>query len=160
MKSVEFLQAHSLFGGIGEEDLMNILSVMEPVQYARGAIIVHEGDPGDRLFFILEGSVDVLKKQTNAEDAESFKITTLERGETFGEMGLIDVQSRSATVQARTRVRALSLTNHNLHQLYHRDASLFGMIVLNLARQISRRLRVMNERVEHAQAFTGEAVFH
>lgn len=144
MVSVGFLQMHSLFGGVSKEDLEKIIPLLQEENFSAGDTILREGEDGDCIYFIQSGRVEILKKGENAENQSQYKIMELESGATFGEMELIDIQARSASVRALGPVSCLSLSNRSLYRLYHEESRLYGMIVLNLAREISRRLRRMN----------------
>lgn len=144
MASVEFLQAHSLFGGISDEDLKKIVPHLEKHAFAPGAFILEEGEQGDRIYFIEAGRVEVLKRNEQEPDQNYFQLTELGPGATFGEMELIDIQARSASIRTLTAVRCLTLSNMALYRIYQEEPQLYGMVLLNLAREISRRLRRMN----------------
>ena len=137
-----FLQNHALFGGFSDEDLDVVFPLMAEETFERGENIVSEGELGDRLYFIMSGSVEVLKRA----DCGNCLITTLKAGDAFGEMELIDIQCRSATVRAAEPVVALTLRNIDMFRLYKKNLEVFARILLNVAREISRRLRRMDER--------------
>jgi CRP-like cAMP-binding protein len=63
-------------------------------------------------------------------------------GDWFGEMSIVDIQPRSATVRALAPARLLRITASDLDALYRHDLKSYALIVLNLARELSRRLRV------------------
>lgn len=144
MVTSEFLQSHSLFGGILDDQLEEIKPLLEEVKFARGDTIITEGEEGDRLYFICEGSVEILKDPTPRDDDVPQRIAVLGAGDTFGEMELIDIQRRAATVVAIEEVTALTLSNADLYRIYKLNLKTFTMIVMNLARDISRRLRKMD----------------
>lgn len=159
MKNVEFLKSHPLFGAISDDNLLKIIPLLEQEIYDSGDFIIHENDYGDRLFFIAKGQVEVIKIIHSATDNNKHptrapntskcykRLATLSRGDTFGEMELIDIQKRSASVRALNRVVALTLSHENIHNLYKRDPESFTLIIMNIAREISRRLRAMDEVV-------------
>jgi CRP-like cAMP-binding protein len=68
-------------------------------------------------------------------------------GDCFGEMALIDMSPRSASVIALEDCSALRLTNADLHRVYQADLEQFALIQMNIARELSRRLRIANERL-------------
>ena len=72
---------------------------------------------------------------------EELILAVLHRGDCFGEMSLLDIQPRSATVRARTDVSLLVLPYRELLGLEERDHHTFALFVLNIAREVSRRLR-------------------
>jgi CRP-like cAMP-binding protein len=139
------LQKYSLFGGLSDEQIERLLPYLEYSAFPAGAIIMHEGVYNDRVYFILEGTVEV--RENNVELIE------MHTGDSFGEMELIEIIPVVATIKALDDVVTLSLSNKKLHELYKNDIAAFAMIIMNLARELSRRLRRMNTIVvgEHAE---------
>jgi CRP-like cAMP-binding protein len=70
------------------------------------------------------------------------RVAILGPNDCFGEMSMIDMQARSATVRAIAPSRLLKLTSENMDALYRSDLKSYTLIVLNIARDLSRRLRV------------------
>jgi len=147
MVTIEFLKTHALFGGIQDSELEKIRAIMEEAHFSEGEIIIKEGEIGDRLYFIFKGSVEVLKKAGTHEEEAWEPIAKLGEGDTFGEMELIDVQPRAATVKALEQTSALVLTNKDLYLIEKHSLKTFTIIIMNLAREISRRLRKMDAMV-------------
>ena len=147
MVDTEFLQSHALFGGISHADLQTIIPLLKPETFAKDEFIVTEGEHGDRVYFICEGTVEVLKRTIASTGSTSTALAVLRRGDSFGEMELIDVQRRSASVKALEDVAALTLSNEDLHKIYQQNAEVFTLIIMNMAREISRRLRNMDALV-------------
>lgn len=139
----KFLQENALFGGFTEEDLDAVMPLLEEESFKAGDDIIREGETGDRLYFIESGRVKVTKM---TKEGERF-LTELGPGDEFGEMELIDIHPRSATVHALEPVVTLSLTNRNLLRLYHDHLEIFSRLLLNLAREISRRFRKAEDRM-------------
>lgn len=137
------LEKHALFGGLKPHELELLRSLMKQERFAAGTDIVTEGDRGDRLYFIVSGSVEVLKAHTD-DKAAMTRLATLNAGDTFGEMELIDIQPRSATVRALEDVITLSLSNSDFYAVSQQDLHTFAMLIMNIAREISRRLRRQN----------------
>lgn len=144
MVSSQFLQSHSLFGGILDDQLAEIKPFLQEVRFSTNDTIITEGEEGDRLYFLCEGCVEILKDPTDHHDDVPQRIAVLGPGDTFGEMELIDIQCRAATVRALEPVTALTLSNADLYRIYKKNIKTYTMIVLNLARDISRRLRKMD----------------
>ena len=144
MVTLEFLKAHSLFGGIRDRELKKVRFLMREENFSKGEFIIHEGDVGDRLFFIVKGSVEILKEVSTAKGEKLERIAVLGDGDMFGEMELIDIQPRAANVKALEDTTALTLSNRDLHQIEKWNLKTFTIILMNLAREISRRLRRMD----------------
>jgi CRP-like cAMP-binding protein len=143
---LQTLQSHALFGGLTREQLTLVAGLMQVERFARGHDIVREGDLGDRVYFILDGSVEILKT-AQSTPPEARRIAVLHAGDTFGEMELIDIQPRSATVRALEDIRTLTLSHRALMEISSTSMELLCLLLMNMAREISRRLRRMNALV-------------
>ena len=148
----EFLQCHALFGGISDEEIEQIIPLLKEEHYSKGDFIITEGEDSDSLHFIVDGTVEVVKKVEGDPDAPLTQLAIMGPGDTFGEMELIDIQRRSASVRALDDVHALSLSNRNMYKLYHINLKVYTMVILNIAREISRRLRRMDALVSRSMS--------
>jgi CRP/FNR family transcriptional regulator, cyclic AMP receptor protein len=142
MIKAEDLQSHALLGGVSDEGLALVIPLFKQVSFEKGAFVVNEGEQGNRMFFIRQGKVEVVK-HTDASPTTR-RLAILSEGDTFGEMELIDIQPRSASVRALERLTLLTLSNEDMYEIYERDKELFIIILMNIAREISRRLRKMD----------------
>ncbi|MDR0553172.1 MAG: cyclic nucleotide-binding domain-containing protein [Treponema sp.] len=133
------LQRYSLFGGLLEEQINAILLLMEEETYAAGEAIITEGAPNDRIRFILEGRVAIIKK--------NLVLSEFEVGDEFGEMEVLEIMPSAATIRALVNTRVISISNRNLRQIYKNDIKSFSLVIMNLARDLSRRLRRMDDVV-------------
>jgi CRP-like cAMP-binding protein len=139
MSRVEELQKYALFGGLRQEQIEFALKFMEESWIEEGSSILKEGEPNDRIYFILEGCVAVTKCGK--------LLSEFSQGDSFGEMEVIDIMPTAATIHALTRTNVLTISNRNLHHIYKGDLLTFSMLIMNLARDLSRRLRHANEMV-------------
>lgn len=137
----EQLRRYSLFGGLIDGQLDLLISRIRVESFAAGDTIVREGERGDRLYCIVEGSVEVLRRNAAGVDTA---IVRLEAGETIGEMELIDMMPRSATVVALSPCTLYALALKDILALQRLDLPAFTLVVMNLARDLSRRLRRMD----------------
>jgi CRP-like cAMP-binding protein len=99
------------------------------------------------MFVLEEGRVAVLKRWQGA----NCLLRNLERGDCFGEMALLDLSPRSASVRAVEDCAAIELSAASLYQLYKKDLEQFAMIEMNMGREVSRRLRESDERLFRAR---------
>ncbi len=137
----QFLSRIGIFGGLQPETLSFLLKRARPVRVTKGDVFFHEGDPGGDLYILRSGRADVLKSHsTSAGKTEWIRIAGLEPGECFGEISLLAVMPRSATVAATEDCDALRLGATDLHALYEADLQQFAMLVMNLGREVARRL--------------------
>jgi CRP-like cAMP-binding protein len=132
------LQKHSLFGGFLDEQIAGILPLMKIETFDAGSVVITEGRPSDRIYFILEGEVEVSKK--------GISLASFTEGQFFGEMEVLDVMPAEATITTLKPARLISLSNSGLHELSKKDIKAFAMLIMNLARDLSRHLRDMNLR--------------
>lgn len=143
MVDLSSLHCHSLFGGITEDQISGIRHFFVLEEFDDGEFIEREGDPGDRIYFIIEGEVEILKK--TAKSKKLNRIFMFSEGDVFGEMELFDVQPCAASVRALMPTKALTLSNKGLYQICKYDQKIFSLIIMNLARDLSRRLRKADE---------------
>jgi len=93
----------------------------------------------DEMFVVLDGELEVLKQSRKGRFQ---RVAILGPPDAFGEMSIIDVQPRSATVRAVAPTRLLRISSEDLDQLYRHDLKAYALIILNISRDLSRRLRV------------------
>ncbi len=129
-----------MFGGLTDEELEVIHSLLDEKQYAKGTFILKQGEPNNSVYFILKGVVSIRKHCPDALKQER-EITQLHIGDSFGEMELIDIQNCAASVLCLENTTVTTLSNKDLHALSKSHLMTYTMIILNLAREISRRLR-------------------
>jgi len=107
--------------------------------YAKWDTIVREGDLGTEMFIIQEGKVVVTKK---VGDNEVF-LATLERGDFFGEMSLLESVPRTATVRAIMPSKLLAIRAGELLMKFRRDPT----FAFEMLQRMSSRVRQLNEQV-------------
>ncbi len=147
MIDIHFLQSHALFGGVNDEALEKIRPYLKEMFYPMGTLIIEEGISNGRLHFIQRGQVEIVKKAHFSENGAYERIAVLNTGDTFGEMELIDIQPPVASVRALEDTFVLSLSNHDLYEVRKWSLETFTLIIMNIAREISRRLRKMDALV-------------
>ncbi len=135
------LQAMPIFGGIREDILEFILAEARIVSISRGDYFFRENVRGTSMYVLEQGKVLVTKHWEGHE----YMLAEMGKGDCFGEMSLIDLGPRTASVLALEDCRAIKLTNVNILKIYQHDLEQFVMIQMNMAREISRRLRRTDE---------------
>ncbi len=142
---VAALQRMPIFGGIRADGLQVLLEQAAPVSIASGAYFFRENDQAQSVFVLEAGRVAVLKLWNEKEHL----LTHLGPGDCFGEMALMDLFPRSASVRAVEDCTALELAGSAFYGLYQKDLEQFALIQMNLGREVSRRLRLADERLFH-----------
>jgi len=133
------LRSIGLFGALSDDVLAHLASTLSVQAPEAGEVVFREGDAANAMFVVLHGEMEVLKKSKRATEA---RVALLGPGDWFGEMSIVDIQPRSATVRALAPGRLLRVSAADLDALYRYDLRSYSLIVLNLARELSRRLRV------------------
>ena len=139
VSSVDRLREIGLFGGLGDDVLQELSASLAELSFDPGATVLAEGETGRELYVLLDGEAEVIRR---ASADHATRIAVLGPGDWFGEMSILDLMPRSATVRVISAARVLRLTAHDLDLLYRRDLKSYALVVLNLAREISRRLRI------------------
>jgi len=135
-----YLQKIQLFSQLSNEECLAIERRLKRREFPPMQAIVKEGGPGDSMFFINEGHVEIRKKDPNT--GIDFLITELKAGACFGEMALLTGKSRTATVLATqpTTCGVLEMADFDELMLAH------PKIGLALSRVLAERLEDLNQR--------------
>jgi CRP-like cAMP-binding protein len=139
------LRSVSIFAGTPDELLIAISAVLDELRFEHGARIFSKGDLGDSLYIIAEGQVRV-------HDGER-TLSTLQRGEVFGEMAALDPEVRSASITALSHTRLLRLDRGPLYQVMARRIEVAQAIMHVLAQRLRGSLREMNQDFHYMQQF-------
>ena len=146
MVSIELKELFTLvpiFAGLNDEALNSLIERVRTFDYSPDNIVITEGTLGDTLYVITEGAVEVVK---HLDLPNETVIATLKVKETFGEMCIIEPVVRSASVRALDEPTVLfALHSSDLHRLYKINPEQFSILILNIARDICRRLRQVDE---------------
>jgi CRP/FNR family transcriptional regulator, cyclic AMP receptor protein len=140
---IRLLQAMPIFGGIHARMLDVLLRDIADVRVRAGEAFFREGDAADAMFVLEHGRVTVIKHR----EGRDYHLRELRAGDCFGEMALIDLFPRSASVIALDDCTALRLTSVDLYRVYETSVEQFAVIQMNIARELSRRLRTANEQL-------------
>lgn len=135
------LQQQAVFAGLSDATLRFLLGRAIEVVVEPGGYFFREGEAGRELFVLTAGRAEAIKRR----DGASLSLAFLEVGDCFGEIALLSVSARSASVKALVRSQALRITNGDLYALYRLELEQFTMIMMNLGREVCRRLRAADE---------------
>jgi CRP/FNR family cyclic AMP-dependent transcriptional regulator len=143
-----FLIATPFFGGLSDASLDLLVSMLVELRFDAGAAVVAEGEPGRSMYVVHSGKL-VVSKQGNS--GRVIRMAGLEPGDFFGEMTLIEMQNRSATVIAESPTVLYELTARNLYTCYKADIHAYVMVLQNINRELCRRLRRADNRIAELQ---------
>ncbi|ATB37011.1 hypothetical protein CYFUS_002427 [Cystobacter fuscus] len=148
MEKLAVVSSSPLFEMLSSAELAYLAELSEQRRYCAGDVVFEEGERGDCLYLIARGEVELTRRDGGGV---SRPLTVLGAPGFFGEMSLIDLEDRSATVRVRTDTELLRLTTEHLatFRQQHRDG--FTFVVLNIARILSARVREANARLSARQ---------
>lgn len=131
----ELLAQTSLFHGLDREDLTRLSRAAVSRSFKKGGMAFYEGDPGDALYVVVEGSLKIFLA---SPEGGELLLTRLSVGDTFGELALIDGGPRSASVEALEPTHVLVLTRPNLLEILHDHPQVTDALLANLGKIIRR----------------------
>ena len=141
---IQLLQEMAVFGAVRTDVLEFLLGLSRTAKVARGDYFFRQGDPGEVMFVLEAGAVEVLKGPAGQDGRV---LRRLDTGDCFGEMALMDLAPRSASVRASEDCVAIEISTSDLMRIYERDIEQFVLIQMNMGRELSRRLREADERL-------------
>jgi CRP/FNR family transcriptional regulator, cyclic AMP receptor protein len=131
-----------IFAGLNEAALQLLTNEAEEMSAPAGSVIVSEGEPGHQMYVIASGLVRVCKRFDRADEVE---LARLRAGNFFGEMCILETLPRAATVQAVPATMLYTLSSQTFYHLFKTIPEQYCLLVLNIARDLSRRLRHLDE---------------
>ncbi|WP_413992145.1 Crp/Fnr family transcriptional regulator [Labrys okinawensis] len=133
-----FLLSTPFFGGLSEPSLDLLVAMLVERRFDVGATVVVEGESGRSMFIVHSGELAVSKR---GDSEHAIRIAGLGPGDFFGEMTLIEMQNRSASVVAESPIVLYELTAGKLYTFYKADIHAYVMVIQNINRELCRRLR-------------------
>ena len=140
MEKIELLQSVSIFWDLNENDLGHIAEKMVAKHFENGNYIFLEDSEGEQCFFVLEGSVKVTRL---SKDGREVILAMLNKGDFFGEMSLLDGESRSANVIALEQTKVLTLDRNDFIAVVND----YPQIAVQLLKELARRLRKSDRQI-------------
>ena len=149
---IKLLQEMPIFGGLEGLTLNFLVDRAENLTFEPYQYLFREHDPANALFVIEAGRIAVIK----SHEDRHFQLCTLTQGDCVGEMAVIDLSPRSASVITLTQACFIRIGWDTLYKLRKSNLQQFTMIQLNIAREMSRRLRQTDEALFQARLSMGD----
>ena len=140
MKKIELLQTVSIFWDLKSKELGYIAEKMVARNYDNGNYIFLEDSDGEQCFFVLKGSVKVTRL---SKDGREVILAMLNEGDFFGEMSLLDGESRSANVIALEKTEVLTLDRRDFLDVVND----YPQIAVMLLKELAGRLRKSDRQI-------------
>jgi CRP/FNR family transcriptional regulator, cyclic AMP receptor protein len=142
-KRQAFLEGIPIFAGLSAAALSEIANAVEEAAFRAGDIIVREGEAGNRMFIVYSGRLDIVKYLARTHET---LLAVLGPKDFLGEMSIIECVVRSASVRAIEDTFLFALKGTDLYRLFQHYPDQYAIVILNIARDLSRRLRAIDEK--------------
>jgi CRP/FNR family transcriptional regulator/CRP/FNR family cyclic AMP-dependent transcriptional regulator len=136
-----YLKQVDIFANLSDDDIRELMSVAKRRTFRSGEVIFHRDDPGQVLYVIKEGKVKI---SIVSPDGQEISLVVFGKGEFFGELALLDGESRSADAIAMERVECYTLQRSDFHNSIMKNPK----IAIHVLEVLSRRLRKTDRKVE------------
>jgi CRP-like cAMP-binding protein len=141
---VDALARIHMFQGLTRRSLERIAAIAAEESHPLGTILFRAGDPGDKLYLILEGKVRISRDVPGlGEEA----LAVIGEGDYFGEMALVDDAPRSADARVHERCKVLVIDKDEMQHLLFLHKEIAYEILWNVVRTLAARLRETNEKM-------------
>jgi CRP/FNR family cyclic AMP-dependent transcriptional regulator len=137
----ESLRKFTLFAELDDRELESVASVAKSRRYSKDDVVMHEDERGDIFCLIRKGSVKITMI---SPEGKEIILATLDEGDFFGEMALLDDEPRSATVVATDDLELLTIWRNDFLHIISQNFAITKKVLAEL----SRRLRNATTRIE------------
>ena len=135
-------EAIPIFAGLNTETVTFLKDLAKIKVFKKDDLLIKQGDEGNTFFILESGKVEIVFKQKPHKEVI---LATLGPMSCFGEMALIECMRRSASVRALEAGQAHMLSSGDLYQLYKKSPEQYSIVILNIARDLCRRIRELNQ---------------
>lgn len=154
MNPSEVIKKSFIFENLDDREVGEILRISHERRFPKGETITQEGEQGDSMYILFDGSVEVSKTLTmkleEGDFTEREKILTRFKAEdnlVFGEMAMIDKEKRSASVVSTTDCILLEIKREDFLGLIEKMPEMGVKVLKKMAELLARRLRDSSQDV-------------
>jgi len=140
---LKILQQMPIFGGLNKDSLLFLMDLSPSVIVRTGDFFFHEQQKSGTMYVLEKGKVAVLKSW----NSQNHLLAYLSVGDCFGELELLDLCPRAASVMATTDCIAIQISTASLFSLHKENLEQFTLIQMNMGRELSRRLRKLDQEI-------------
>lgn len=137
----QLIQNVPLFSGISSDGIEKMLSQMVIVKLTPNQVLFREGDVGTSMYIVMNGKIKIYHTSPKGDEKT---ITIFKKGDSFGELALIDGEPRSASAKALTFSELIKLDAFSFHELLQENYNMVKAILIELA----KRIRKTNAQVQ------------
>lgn len=149
MTSIDILKQADLFYEMTDEQIQSIFEICTTKEFSHGQVIFKENDVSDELYIVANGEVEVrINPQIIGGTGDSKTLATFGRGQSFGEIAVIDQGTRSASAHAVSGlVELIVIKRDDLMQLCKANEALGFQMMYNLAVDLSTKIRTTDIQI-------------
>lgn len=131
----------SFLGGLSDEQIETIMGFLECAQFKKGETIARRGEEPTHIFIIASGKVNlIIEDGDRTVPKRSFEV-----GDCFGEAAVLSLINNTASFIAAEDSSLIAFSQKSLNGLHREDSDLFCRLILNLARDLARKLQYTDE---------------
>jgi CRP/FNR family transcriptional regulator, cyclic AMP receptor protein len=138
---ISILSKISFLGGVSDEQRKEIFRRLEIAQFKKGEYVSKRGEEASHIYIIKKGKIEL---QITDNDT-IIKKREFGVGDCFGEAALLSMNNNTASFMAAEDSELIVLSRRALNQLRREDVELFCILILNLARELARKLQYSDE---------------
>ena len=138
---IDFLKSVNIFSDLSESELNSIQEICKTRKYPKNSMIILEEEMGDVVFIVMSGTVKITR--VNDEGKEVI-LAMLGSGEVFGEMAILDGESRSANALSQENCEVVTINREDFLSLLKTN----NKVSLNLMTEFAIRLRKSDQQIE------------
>jgi CRP-like cAMP-binding protein len=135
----------SILAGLSEPQLYKLFRLLSCVSYKANETVFEQGDEPGHIYIVKKGKVKLVVWQ----DDTPLELIVFEEGHCFGEASVIGIQRHKGTTIATTDTDLIILSRKVLMSIYDTDKELFSILILNIAREVCRRLYASDDILLH-----------
>ena len=144
MSAAQLVAGCPLFHEIYDNEVEEIIADCMVASYQPGDFIINQGDTNTDICVLLQGHAKV----TISKDGKDQDVATLNKGDLFGELVLINETKRTASIVAVDQCDILVMTYENFFSYFQKKPKVFALMVLNVTRLITKRLKNSTETIQ------------
>jgi CRP-like cAMP-binding protein len=135
----------SIFAGLSDPQLYTLFKLLSRVSYKANEFVFEQGEEPSYIYIVKTGKVKIVVW----EEQVPLELIVFEEGHCFGEASVIGIQPHEGTAIALTDTELIVLSREALMSIYESDKELFGILILNIAREVCRRLHASDDILLH-----------